>query len=121
LFFTALKCRDRRIRLQAVRLLNTIPFSQGGWSCLLMSKIAAEIVTLEQDASTDHFLKDGFDVTDTQTFAGVETSPQSSSKLIHDVRISSWDTSTDTVSLRCQQWTDDGGVITFYHDMIISQ
>ncbi|CAN9093445.1 unnamed protein product [Alternaria alternata] len=121
LFFTALKCRDRRIRLQAVRLLNTIPFSQGGWSCLLMSKIAAEIVTLEQDALTDRFLKDGLNATDTQTFAGVETCPQSSSKLIHDVRISSWDTSTDTVSLRCQQWTDDGGVITFYHDMIISR
>ena len=86
-----------------------------------MSKIAAEIVALEQDASTDPFLKDGFDVTDTQTFAGVETSPQSSSKLIHDVRISSWDASTDTVSLRCQQWTDDGGVTTFYHDMVISK
>jgi hypothetical protein len=121
LFFTALKCRDRRIRLQAVRLLNTIPFSQGGWSCVLMSKIAAEIVALEQDASTDRFLKDGFVVTDTQTFAGVETSPQSSSKLIHDVRISSWNTSTNAIRLRCQQWTDDGGETTFYHDMDISR
>ena len=86
-----------------------------------MSKIAAEIVTLEQDAFIDRFLKDGFDVIDTQTFAGVKTSPQSSSKLIHDVRIGSWNVSTNTIRLRCQQWTDDGGVITFYHDMIISR
>jgi hypothetical protein len=86
-----------------------------------MSKIAAEIVTLEQDAFTARLMKDDFDVTDTQTFAGLETCPQSSSKLIHDVRISSWDASTDTVSLRCQQWTGDGGVTTFYHDMVISK
>ncbi|KAL1793805.1 hypothetical protein ACET3X_007226 [Alternaria dauci] len=103
LFFTALKCRDRRIRLQAVRLLNTIPFGQGGWSCMLMSKIAAGIVALEQGASTDPFLKDGFDVIDTQSFTGVESPPHTFSKLIHD------------------QWTDDGGATAFYHDIVISR
>jgi hypothetical protein len=107
--------------LQAVRLLKTIAFSQGGWSCVLMSKIAAEIVALEQDTSTDRAQKDGSNVTDSQTLADVENVPHSSSSLIHDVRIGSWNTSTNAIRLRCQQWTKDGGVKIFYHDMDISR
>jgi hypothetical protein len=121
LFFTALKCRVRRIRLQAVRLLDFISINQGGWSSMMMVKIATEVMALEQDACTDRLQSDDFHFTDIPTISDVETLPHRSLNLIHDVRIGSWDASANILSLFCKQRTGDGVLETFHHDIKISR
>ena len=111
LFLTALKCRVHRIRLQAIRLLNAISFNYSGWSSTLMSKIATEVMALEQDISND---KDHSHSTD------ISSLPRSSLNLIHEVRISSWETLTTVVRLRCQKWIGDGETKTFHYDIKLS-
>ncbi|KAJ4312884.1 hypothetical protein N0V94_007224 [Neodidymelliopsis sp. IMI 364377] len=121
LFFTALKCRVHTIRLHAVRLLDVISLNQSGWSSTLMVKIATKVMTLEQDASTDRSQCEDFHFTDIPTVGDVETLPGPSSNLIHDIRVGSWDTSANTMSLLCKQSTGDGKVKTVHHYVEISR
>jgi hypothetical protein len=48
LFFTATKCRHRRIRHQAVRLLRCSAHKEGMWDSELVTAMAEEIISLEE-------------------------------------------------------------------------
>jgi hypothetical protein len=57
LFFTATKCRHRRLRHQAVRLLRCSAHKEGMWDSELVTAMAEEIIALEERdfySSRDH-------------------------------------------------------------------
>ncbi|SPQ22643.1 43faf71b-e4b5-40d8-ae3f-200c48d3c729 [Thermothielavioides terrestris] len=49
LYYTALHCRDRRLRRRAVRLLRTIPSREGIWDALFAAAVAREVVRIEEE------------------------------------------------------------------------
>ncbi|KAF2791968.1 hypothetical protein K505DRAFT_418754 [Melanomma pulvis-pyrius CBS 109.77] len=49
LYYTALKCRVRRIRGHAVRLLGMVKYKEGVWDTALVASVAEKVVTLEED------------------------------------------------------------------------
>jgi hypothetical protein len=51
LFFVALKCRNSALRRRAIYLLQRSEHSEGMWSGPMLSRVAAEVVRLEEDGS----------------------------------------------------------------------
>jgi hypothetical protein len=50
LYFTALKCRNHRVRTQAAKLINIVPHKEGIWDATLMSDVALEAISVEEGA-----------------------------------------------------------------------
>lgn len=121
LFFTALKCRNCRIRLQAVRLLGMIPPAQGSWSCRLMAKIAMEVVALEKNLSTDRGEQTDYQISGIAINNDVEILPHFSLNLIRDVRIASLDITANALELRCKRWNGAGEMGTFKHHSTLAR
>ncbi|OAP61069.1 hypothetical protein AYL99_03270 [Fonsecaea erecta] len=48
LFYVAVKCRVRCLRLQAIRLIAEIPRKEGIWDATLVARIAAQVVAVEE-------------------------------------------------------------------------
>ena len=54
LFFTAIKCRDRRIRSQAIDLLRSSGCKEGIWDSSIAAVVAEEVARLEERGITEH-------------------------------------------------------------------
>ena len=65
LFVAATKCRDRRIRREAIRLLISSPRREGMWDSILCGKVATWIMEVEEDGLAP------FDPFDPQSFKQV--------------------------------------------------
>lgn len=62
LYFTAIKCRHHRVRLQAIRLLEMSPHKEGIWDATMAASIAREVIqTEEEEFSAAVKLMDDFD------------------------------------------------------------
>jgi hypothetical protein len=48
LYYTALKCRNHRIRLHAIRLLKSVPHREGVWDSALAANVAEKVMQLEE-------------------------------------------------------------------------
>jgi hypothetical protein len=48
LYFTAIKCRNHRVRLQAIRLMKSSPHKEGIWDAMLIACIAREVMMIEE-------------------------------------------------------------------------
>ncbi|KAL6885777.1 hypothetical protein GGI43DRAFT_418842 [Trichoderma evansii] len=48
LYYTALKCRIRRVRLQAVRLIETTSYREGIWDSNMVSCVARKVIQIEE-------------------------------------------------------------------------
>lgn len=51
LYYTALKCRIRRIRLQAVRLIETTSHREGIWDSNIVSCVVRKVIEIEEGGS----------------------------------------------------------------------
>lgn len=49
LYYTAIKCRVRRVRLQAVRLLESTLHREGIWDCRIMSRVMRRVMEIEDE------------------------------------------------------------------------
>jgi hypothetical protein len=121
LFFTASKCRNRRIRLQAVRLLGMITPAQGSWNCRLMAKISKEVVALEENLDTDRGEATDHQISDITIDTDVKILKHSSLALICDVRIASLDITANALELRCKRWNGAGEMEAFNHHSTLAR
>ncbi|KAI5456477.1 hypothetical protein BGZ63DRAFT_325817, partial [Mariannaea sp. PMI_226] len=48
LYYTALKCRDRTIRIQAIDLLRFVPHREGIWDSTMAASIAEKVMAIEE-------------------------------------------------------------------------
>ncbi|PNP43554.1 hypothetical protein TGAMA5MH_04526 [Trichoderma gamsii] len=54
LYYTALKCRIRRVRLQAVRLIETTSHREGLWDSNIVSCVARKVMEIEEGGFYGH-------------------------------------------------------------------
>jgi hypothetical protein len=57
LYYTALKCRIHRVRLQAIRLLEEASHQEGIWDSKIAAGVARCVVEIEERGSYDHVNK----------------------------------------------------------------
>ncbi|KAJ3503096.1 hypothetical protein NM208_g16584 [Fusarium decemcellulare] len=61
LYFTAVKCRVHRLRVQAIRLLRTSPHREGIWDASIAACVASKVVEMEEGGFYQGFdLEDDF-------------------------------------------------------------
>ncbi|KAK3361143.1 hypothetical protein B0T24DRAFT_642449 [Lasiosphaeria ovina] len=51
LYFTALHCRVRRVRLAAIRLLRALPVREGIWDATVAAAVAGEVMRIEESSA----------------------------------------------------------------------
>jgi Fungal specific transcription factor domain len=73
LYFTAIKCRNYRIRHQAVKLLESTPHKEGMWSGTLAVCVARQVVEVEEGNFYDHEVHEKFDMLAAPTDKDVAT------------------------------------------------
>ncbi|KAL4908724.1 hypothetical protein BDW74DRAFT_173956 [Aspergillus multicolor] len=61
LFYTATKCRDRRIRRQALQLLESANHREGIWDAKITACVARRVVEIEEGGFFDVFESDGLE------------------------------------------------------------
>lgn len=61
LYLTAIKCRNPRIRRQAIRLLQSSVHKEGIWNAALVIPIAQKVVEIEEGGLYDDLLNDAFE------------------------------------------------------------
>jgi hypothetical protein len=111
LYYTALKCRVHRIRLQAIRLIETTSHREGIWDSKIASCIARKVMEIKECG----FYKD-FDVADEFLLSSspgrqdlsLPTLPQANR--IHEVRVTLSDGPNDTIPLLYRQAQGDTGI-----------
>lgn len=112
LYYTALKCRVHRVRLQAIRLIETTSYREGIWDSKISSCVARKVMETEEGG----FYKD-FDAADNFLLSSsprwqdlsLPTLPQADR--IHEVRVSLSDGPNDTIPLLYRQAQRDWEVI----------
>jgi hypothetical protein len=60
LYFTAIKCRIRRIRLLAIRLLESTSHREGIWNATVTAKVAREVMRIEEENEWQSSIDDDF-------------------------------------------------------------
>lgn len=109
LYFTATNCRSHRIRLHAIRLIESMPHREGIWDSTLAASISREVMNLEEgnfyqnDRKIDDFLV---------TIAPVEHDslqdcpPETS--WVYDLQIMLPENSMGGAELKCRRRRNDG-------------
>ncbi|KAN0113220.1 hypothetical protein V8E51_006171 [Hyaloscypha variabilis] len=112
LYYTALKCRVHRVRLQAIRLLETTSYREGIWDSKISSCVARKVMEIEEAG----FYKD-CDAADEFLLSSSPRSQDLSLPIlpqadrIHEVRVALSDGPNDTIPLHYRQGQRDWEVI----------
>jgi hypothetical protein len=57
LYFTAIKCRVKEVRLEAIRFLAHGDCKEGIWDAALASQVGRQVMTIEEEGPTEHSSK----------------------------------------------------------------
>ena len=88
LYYTAIKCRIHRIRLQAIRLLDSITSKEGIWDAVFAASIAREVMRIEEGASYGNVpLEDDFPLHSTPSRQALAVPPVPEANRIHGLRV----------------------------------
>lgn len=97
LFYTAVKCRVHRIRLQAIRLLESASHREGIWDSRILARVARRVMELEEKDYYAHVsTSDDFSLTSVPCGKDLGLPALPESYRIHEMNISF---STDPVHL----------------------
>lgn len=113
LYYTAIKCRVHRIRLQAIRLLDSAPHKELIWDAEILGAVAQKVMEIEERG----FYHDGHESNEMDITKLPETQHFSLPTLpilfrIHEVRILLPDEPFGKIVLLCRQKMDDGSWAT---------
>ncbi|KAI0386942.1 hypothetical protein F5Y04DRAFT_242663 [Hypomontagnella monticulosa] len=95
LYYVAVKCRDHRIRHNAVQTLNALLHKEGAWNAPLIACVTEEIVRIEEGS-----FYEGSNV------AGTELPTLPESYRLHDVEMELPEDYAGTVTLNCKRKLD---------------
>lgn len=109
LYFTALRCRNHRIRLQAVQLLHASKCREGIWDSEIAASMSKEVMNLEEGSFYDdcHWT-DGFSYIDMPTEEDLNLSTLPSCRRFTNVEAILPDGPSDAMTLVCKQKGPDG-------------
>ncbi|TAQ85922.1 hypothetical protein B7494_g5751 [Chlorociboria aeruginascens] len=109
IYFTACKCRVHRVRLQAIRLMNSVSHKEGIFDATLAACIGREVMRIEErDFYKDVNLDDDFPLYSTpeERDSVLPTLPES--YRIHEIQVVLPDDSTGQLLLTCRRTPDNG-------------
>jgi hypothetical protein len=107
LYYTAIKCRISRIRLHAIRLLESTVHTEGFWNASVAAEVAREVIRIEEGAESN-CMSDNFAINSIPLQEELFLPTMSDSRRVHDVEIVLGDGSPTGVILVCRR--RDGGV-----------
>ncbi|EMD00440.1 hypothetical protein BAUCODRAFT_144109 [Baudoinia panamericana UAMH 10762] len=113
LYFTALKCRNNRVRLHALKLLSLHRSREGVWDTLLASAVAREVIQLEEGDFYHYWsASDGFSIMDDpgQSDSDSKMPVLPPSRRVQQVQVVLPNGPSDTMRLTCMRPTRDGGL-----------
>ncbi|KAI0595471.1 hypothetical protein F4775DRAFT_569171 [Biscogniauxia sp. FL1348] len=109
LYYVALKCRVRRLRVQAIRLMSTTPNREGIWNGELVVRILREVVRIEEQDFYDGSAKDDeFPVDQVPEKRDLFLPSLPESYRLRDVQVALPDHAIGKTTLRCRRRGDDG-------------
>lgn len=109
LYYTAVKCRVHRVRLQAIRLLESAPHKEGIWDGEILSRVARKVMEMEE--------RDFYDNIDPGDDFLIGNYPEEKDFLlpmlpdsyrIHDVQVLLPDDPGGNIMLLCKRKMQDG-------------
>ena len=122
LWFTAVHCRNHRVRWQAVKLLELSAHREGVWDAKLLGVVARRVVGMEEKGFYDSYeVRDGpFGASYRAQEGELPVLPMENR--IDEVDVSLPDGSEETVGLVCRKRRDDGSweVAESEYDMLSS-
>lgn len=110
LYLTALKCRNRRIRHQAVDLLQSGRHKEGIWDSKLAFSVARQVVMIEEGDFYDHLEFDAFDKLAAPTEKELATTTLPEESRLKTVEITLPDDKTGRLWMTCRRQKQTGVV-----------
>lgn len=117
LYYTALKCRDNRTRLHAIRLLQVIPHREGVWDSTLAAIIATKVMQLEHSMDDSVVLEGDLSLQETPyplDWVPCPILPESCR--FKDVNVDSQEASTIIITCKRGYIDQEGSVLRFKYD-----
>lgn len=104
LYYTALSCRIHRVRLQAIRLLETTSYREGIWDSKIASCAARKVMEMEESNFYKEFeAADDFLLGSSPTWQDLTLPTLPQANRIHEVRLELSDGPNDTIPLVYRQ------------------
>ncbi|EHK42430.1 hypothetical protein TRIATDRAFT_34766 [Trichoderma atroviride IMI 206040] len=104
LYYTALKCRIRRVRLHAVRLIETTSYREGIWDSNIVSCVARKVMEIEEGGFyEDDRAAEGFLLSSPPRSRDISIPALPRLSRIHEVRVVLSDRPADTFPLFYRQ------------------
>jgi hypothetical protein len=114
LYYTAIKCRNHRIRFHAIRLLRVIPLKEGTWDSYTAANIAETVMELEEEGVYDEeYVNDDFTLSEIPDLVDVcGWSLLREHNMFHDVEVTTRKDLTNEVVVTCRRRRLDGSLET---------
>ncbi|KAF1850544.1 uncharacterized protein K460DRAFT_400601 [Cucurbitaria berberidis CBS 394.84] len=112
LYYTAIKCRNHRIRLHAIRLLMQIPHKEGVWDSVITVHVARKVMRLEEAGMNPkvNVDDDEFSILQVPNIDSLTSPKLSESSLFHDVQVDVQDENPNSAVLTGKRWRADGSL-----------
>ncbi|CAJ2502416.1 Uu.00g098100.m01.CDS01 [Anthostomella pinea] len=114
LYYTALKCRNHRLRVHAIKLMGALPYREGIWNGALLIPIAREVVRIEErDFYDGTELDDDFHCGSVPEKRELCAQPLPEANRLNGVQIALPDHAMGKVTLKCRRRHEDGSWLFF--------
>jgi hypothetical protein len=121
LYYTAIKCRVHRVRLQAVKLLEATSHREGLWDAKVFACAARKVMEVEERGFYDDFADfDHFALFEVPKQRDLDTPTLPEIYRVQEIEVVLPDNSTEGLQLICRRRRDDGGwdTLTNKYDLI---
>jgi hypothetical protein len=108
LFYTAIKCRIRRIRLLAIRLLEATSHREGVWDATVAAQVAREVIRMEEKDEHDSCVDETLALDSIPSEEKLLFPTLSESQRLHDVEIVFPDELQDNARFQYRKEDEDG-------------
>ncbi|CZR53602.1 uncharacterized protein PAC_03482 [Phialocephala subalpina] len=109
LSYTAIKCRNHRVRLQAARLLGSLPHKEGMWDATIWASIAKEVVEIEEGDFYENIqVDDDFLLCDVPQEKDLLLPMLPEERRMHEIQVVLPDNPMEKVLLTCRRRRKDG-------------
>lgn len=117
LYFTALKCRNHRLRAKAIKLLGSIPHKEGMWDATMAASIATQVMDIEEGDFYDGFeIQEDLSVCKTFVEGKMELPVLPEANRLHEIKVLLPDNEEEKVVLTCRRRLKNGGCETIVRE-----
>ncbi|KUJ08975.1 uncharacterized protein LY89DRAFT_658031 [Mollisia scopiformis] len=109
LYYTALKCRNHRVRLQAIKLMRSIPHKEGMWDVKIAATIATQVMEIEEgDFYKNIEIDDNFALSSLPMEQDLVLPVLPELYRLHEVQVVLPDSDSEKVALICRRKLKNG-------------